>query len=141
MSYLRIVLAAIVGFAAYLAVERLAFGLVPSLKSELLDFPGVYRPQEGQVSLTTVGMAGIFLAVLVLAALYAQLYETGSGLAEGAQLGALIGAFVIGAFALHNYVSLNIGWRLTVEQAAVYFVEWTVTGCAIGLIYRPALRD
>jgi len=35
--------------------------------------------------------------------------------------------------------SSNIGLKLTLEQAAAYFVEWTVVGIVIGLIYKPAL--
>ncbi len=35
------------------------------------------------------------------------------------------------------YVDLNIGLTLTLQQATAYFIEWTVTGLVIGLIYRP----
>lgn len=51
----------------------------------------------------------------------------------------LIGVFAVCAFVVHNYVSLNIGLKLTLEQAAAYFVEWTVVGIVIGLIYTPVL--
>jgi hypothetical protein len=57
----------------------------------------------------------------------------GSGLAEGARLGALIGIFVVCAFVLHNYVNLNIGLNLALVQAAAYFVQWTIVGIVIGL--------
>jgi hypothetical protein len=46
--------------------------------------------------------------------------------------------FALGSFVVHNYVNLNIGLRLTLQQAAAYFVEWVVVGVVIGLIYRPA---
>jgi hypothetical protein len=85
-----------------------------------------------------VGMAAMFLSMLVLAVIYAMLYQDGSGVAEGARFGALIGVFSLCAFVAHNYVNLNIGLKLTLEQAVAYFVEWTVTGMVIGLIYRPA---
>ena len=78
----------------------------------------------------------MFVAILVIAALYAMAYQGGSGLAEGARFGALIGIFAVCGFVLHNYVNLNIGWTLTVGQAAAYFVEWTAVGVAIGLIYK-----
>ncbi len=39
---------------------------------------------------------------------------------------------------LHNYVSLNIGLKITVVSAMAYFVEWTVVGVVIGLVYKPA---
>ena len=51
---------------------------------------------------------------------------------------ALIGLFAVCAFVLHNYVNLNIGLKLALEQSAVYFVMWVITGIVIGVIYRPA---
>jgi hypothetical protein len=38
---------------------------------------------------------------------------------------------------LHNYVNLNIGLKLTLMQAVAYFVQWTIIGIVIGLIYKP----
>jgi len=66
-----------------------------------------------------------------------MMYRGGSGWLEGARFGALIGVFAIGSFVIHNYVNLNIGLKLTVEQSVTYFVEWVVVGIVIGLIYRP----
>jgi len=86
-----------------------------------------------------LGMAAMFLSTLVLAVLYASIYQGGSGLMEGARFGALIGLFAIGSFVLHNYVNMNIGLALTIQSAVAYFVERTVAGIAIGLIYRPAV--
>jgi hypothetical protein len=66
-----------------------------------------------------------------------MLYHGGSGLAEGARFGVLIGVFAVCAFVVHNYVNLNIGLALTLQQSAAYLVEWIVAGIAIGLLYRP----
>ena len=137
MNLSRIALAALGGFVAYFVLGGLTFGLLPSLKSEFLKYPAVYRSQQGQMSHMPVGMAAMFLSMVVLAVIYAMLYQGFSGLAEGARFGALIGIFAICAFVLHNYVNLNIGLKLTVQQAVAYFVEWVVTGIVIGLIYRP----
>ena len=139
MNILRVVLAAVAAFVAYMLVGGLAFGLIPSLKNEFLNYPAVYRDQNGQMSHMPLGMAGMFLSILALAILYTFLYTGGSGLAEGARFGALIGLFSIGSFVLHNYVNLNIGLKLTVQQSIAYFVEWVVVGVVIGLIYRPAI--
>ena len=89
-------------------------------------------------SVMPAGMAAMLLAILALAMLYAMLYRGGSGLLEGARFGALIGVFAFGAFVMHNYVNLQIGLTLTLQQAIAYFVEWVATGIVIGLIYRPA---
>jgi len=71
------------------------------------------------------GMAAMFAAMVALAVIYAMLYQGGSGVVEGTRFGALIGVFAVCAFVVHNYVNLNIGLKLTLEQAAAYFVEWT----------------
>jgi hypothetical protein len=76
--------------------------------------------------------------MLVLAVLYAMVYKGGSGWAEGARFGALIGVFAVCAFVIHNYVNLNIGLRLTALQSVTYLVAWIITGIVIGVIYRPA---
>ena len=139
MNLLRIVLAALGAFVAYMALGFAVFGLFPSLKTEFLKYPAVYREEKGQMSQMPVAMAEILISMFVLAVLYALAYQGGSGLVEGARFGALIGIFAICAFVLHNYANLNIGLKLTLQQAAAYFVEWLVVGIAIGLIYRRAL--
>jgi hypothetical protein len=137
MNVLRIFLASLGAFVAYMALGGLIFALIPSLKTEFLKFPAVYRDHDGQMSHMPVGMAAIFLSIVVLAVLFAMLYQGGSGLVEGARFGALIGLFVLGAFVLHNYVNLNIGLKLTLISAVAYFIEWMVACIVIGLIYRP----
>jgi hypothetical protein len=104
-----------------------------------MKYPAVYRSREGIKSTMPVGMAAMFVSILALAVIYAMLFRDGSGLVQGAQFGALIGVFAIGSFVVHNYVNLNIGLKLTIEQAVAYFVEWLVTGIVIGLIYRPVM--
>jgi hypothetical protein len=143
MNLGRIALAALGAFVAYFVVGGLAFGLVPSLKEEFLKYPAVYRSQQGQMSAMPAGMVAMFLSMAALAALYAMLYQGNSSLAEGVRLGAvfgsLIGVFAICAFVVHNYVNLNIGLKLTVQQGVAYFVEWLIAGIVIGLIYRPTV--
>jgi hypothetical protein len=137
MNYARIGLAALAAFISYFVLGGLTFA-VSSLKNEFLKYPAVYRSQEGIRSVMPFGMAAMFLAMLVLAVIYAMLYRGGSGLAEGARFGALIGVFAICSFVIHNYVNLNIGIKLTIQQSIAYFVEWLIVGIVIGLIYRPA---
>jgi hypothetical protein len=137
MNYLRVFFAALAAFVAYMAAGGLAFGLISSLRTEFLKYPAVYRDQQGQMSHMPAGMAGMFLSMVALAMIYAMLYRGGSGLAVGAGFGALVGFFAIGSFVLHDYVNLNIGLKLTLQQSAAYFVEWVIVGIVIGLIYRP----
>jgi hypothetical protein len=137
MNYTRILLAAFGGWLAYFALGGFLFSVLPSLRNEFLKFPAVYRSKEGQMSHLPGGMVAMFLSMVVLAALYALFYRGGSGVVEGARFGALIGAFAICAFVVHNYVNLNIGLTLALQQSAAYFLEWLVTGIVIGLLYRP----
>jgi hypothetical protein len=137
MNYTRIALASLGAFVAYMALGGLLFAAIPSLKGEFLKYPAVYRSREGQMSHMPTGMAAMLLAMVVLSVLYAMIYKDGSGVAQGAVFGALIGVYAIGSFVLHNYVNLNIGIRTTAFSAIAYFVEWTVVGVVIGMIYRP----
>jgi hypothetical protein len=137
MNVARLALATLGGFVAYFVLGGLMFAALPFLREEIMKYPAVYRPQEGQMKAMPLGMVAMLVSILTLAVLYAMLYKGGSGLVEGARFGALIGVFAVGAFVVHNYVNLNVGPKLMLQQAAAYFLEWTVTGIVIGLIYKP----
>jgi hypothetical protein len=136
MNYGRIALAALGAFAAYFVIGGLTFAVLPTLKNEFLKYPAVYRSQEGIKSVMPFGMAAMFVAMVALAGLYAMLCQGGSGLAEGARFGALIGVFAVCSFVVHNYVNLNIGMKLTLQQSLAYFIEWLAVGVVIGLVYK-----
>jgi hypothetical protein len=140
MNIARLALASLGAFVAYFIFGGISFALVPSLRTEFLKYPAVYRSQQGQMSNMPAGMAAMLVAMFILAVLYAMLYREGFGVAEGARFGALIGVFSVCAFVVHNYVNLNIGAKLIFQQAIAYFVEWVIAGIVISLIYRPALR-
>ena len=135
MNFSRVFIAAVGGFVAYFVFGGLFFGLLPIMRNEFMKYPAVYRSQEGIKSTMPFGMLAMFVAMLALAIIYALLYQGGSSLAEGARFGALIGVFAVCSFVIHNYVNLNIGVKLTLQQSVAYFVEWLVVGVVIGLIY------
>ena len=137
MNTMGVLLAALGAFVAYFVVGGAMFVSMPWLKTEFMKYPAVYRQQEGQMKHMPVAMAATFVAIVVLAVLYAMIHHGGSGMVEGARFGALIGVFAIGTFTVHNYVNLNIGWKLTVEQSVAYFTQWVMVGIVIGVIYRP----
>ena len=139
MNYTRITLAALGAFAVNMVIGYLVFALLTSMRREYQKYPAVYRSSEGMKSVMPFAMVSMFVARFVLAVIYAMLYRGGSGLAEGAQFGALIGVFVISAFVIHNYVNLNIGLKLTLQQSVAYFIEWLAIGIVIGLIYKPVV--
>jgi membrane protease YdiL (CAAX protease family) len=85
-----------------------------------------------------MGIAATFIAIIILAAIYAKGYEGGSGALEGLRFGALIGIFIVFAVVADEYVTLNIGARLAAFMALGRFIGWLVTGLVIGLVYKPA---
>jgi len=137
MNYARLGLAALGGTVASFAFGLLVFWLVPALINEAHKYPAVFRPKEEMKSFMPIGIVANFIAILVAAIIFAMIHQGGSGTTEGARFGVLIGIFVVCAFVLHNYVNLNIGLKLALGQAVVYFVQWTIIGIVIGLIYKP----
>lgn len=92
----------------------------------------------GRIALAGLVGTVVFSSIgFLLAAIYAKGYEGGSGLAEGARFGLLVGVFVVCAVVADEYVTLNIGRRLALAMAAGRLIEWTLVGMAIGWVYRP----
>jgi hypothetical protein len=135
MNLSHIALAALGAFVVYFALGGLFFAALPWLRAEFIKYPAVYRSQESMKGVMPAGMLSMLVAMIVLAVMYAMLYKGGSGLVEGARFGALVGVFAVCSFVIHNHVNLNIGLKLTVQQAVAYFVEWVAVGIVIGLIY------
>ena len=136
LNYPRLALAALGAFAAYMAIGGVAFTSGP-LRREYMKYPAVYRSQESMKGVMPAGMIAMYIAMLMLAVLYAMVDRGGSAVAQGACFGALIGAYAVCSFVSHNHVNLNIGLGLTIGQAIAYFVEWVASGVVIALIYRP----
>jgi hypothetical protein len=137
MNYLSLALAAFGGTVASFAFGFLVFWLAPGLIKEGHRYPAVFRPKEEMMKVMPIGLVATFMAILVAAIIFAMNHQGGSGTMEGARFGVLIGIFVVCAFVLHNYVNLNIGLKLALGQAVAYFVQWTIIGIVIGLIYKP----
>jgi hypothetical protein len=136
MNYARVAMAALAATVVDGIYGFLVYGVL--LANDFASFPGVYRPAEvGQAYLPTM-FGFLFIALLAVATIYAKGYEGGSGAAEGARFGVLMGVFVAMAFAGVNYATLNIGRRHSLTMAAAAFVEWTLLGVVIGLVYRPS---
>ena len=137
MNYSRIALASLGGMVAYFVYGFAAFAGLPSMKTEFMKYPNVYRPKDSMMKVMPYGMVAILIAIVVVAILYAKIYTGGGGIESGIYLGVLIGLFSVCTFAIHNYVNLNIGLTLTLYQSIAYFIQWIIVGAAIGLIYKP----
>lgn len=138
MNPARIALASLGAMVAYFVYGFAMFAAWPSMKTEFMKYPNVYRPKDEMMKVMPYGMIAILIAIVVVTILYAEIYTTGGGIVPGLYLGALIGLFSVCTFAIHNYINLNIGVRLTVYQSIAYFIQWIIVGAAIGLIYKPS---
>ena len=136
MNYSGLGLAALGGTVASFAFGFLVFWLVPALINEGHKYPAVFRPREEMKTVMPIGIVATLISILVVAIILAMINQGGSGTAEGARLGVLIGIFAV-CNVLHNYMNLNIGLKLALGQAAAHFVQWTIVGIVIGLIYKP----
>jgi hypothetical protein len=136
MNYSRLGLAALGGTVASFGFGFLVLWLVPALINEAHKYPAVFRPLEEMKTVMPIGIVATFIAILVVAIIFAMIHQGGSGPTKGARLGVLIGIFAV-CNVLHNYMNLNIGLKLALGQAAAYFVQWTIVGIVIGLIYKP----
>jgi hypothetical protein len=137
MNYSRLALAALGGTVASFAFGFLLFWLAPGLIEEAHKFPAVFRPKEEMNKVMPIGLVATFVAILLVAIIFAMMPQNGSAIADGARFGVLIGLFVVCGFVLHNYVNLNIGLKLALGQAVAYFLQWTIIGIVIALIYKP----
>ena len=139
MNYARIAFASLGAMVAYFVYGFAMFAAWPSMKTEFMKYPNVYRPKDEMMKVMPYGMIAILIGIVVVAVLFAKIYPTDGGIGSGASLGALIGILTVCIFVIHNYVNLNIGAALTFEQSIAYFIEWLAVGMVIGLIYRPRL--
>lgn len=136
MNYPRLVLAALGGLVASFAFGFLVLWVAPALMDEAHKYPAVFRPQEEMMAVMPIGIVASFVAILVVAIIFAMIRQGGSGATKGARLGVLFGIFAV-CNVLHNYMNLNIGLKLALGQAAAYFFQWTIVGIVISLIYKP----
>ena len=139
MNYARIVLAAVAATVVDAVYGFAVYGML--LASEFARYPGVYRPNDVGMTYLPLMFAGVFIGMIVAAMIYAKGYEGGSGVAEGARFGLLLGVFVVFTTASVNYATLNVGRKIAVMTLAAGFVEWLIIGTIIGLVYKPAARS
>jgi hypothetical protein len=135
MNYARLALAAVAATIFDAVYGFLVYGTL--LAPEFARYPGVYRSNEAGLAFLPLMFGGLLIAIIAAAIMYAKGYEGGSGAAEGARFGFLLGVFAVFAFAGVNYAVLNVGRKIAVMTAAAGFVEWLAIGLVIGLIYRP----
>jgi hypothetical protein len=136
VNYVRLVLALLGAAVAYFASGFALFAALPGMKSEFLKYPDVFRSEEDMMKVMPYNLVGILISIVIIAVLYAKIYVAGGGILCGLTLGALMGAFAVCTFVLHNYATLKIGPRLPLYEGVTYFIQWLIVGAVIGLIYK-----
>jgi hypothetical protein len=137
MNYGRIAIAAVAATVVYYVYGFLVEGLL--IRKDFFPYSAVYRSADTVLGYMPLGFACTLIGAFVIAMIYAKGYEGGSGAAEGARFGLLVGIFVVCTFVGPNFVILNIGKKLALELAASNFVQWTIVCVVIGLIYKPTV--
>jgi hypothetical protein len=138
LRYSRLLLSAFVAFAAFFTCGFLIEGLL--IRQDFAPYTAVYRSIEALKPLMPIGMLGAFTGILILTVLYAK-SGMPANFPAALRFGLLAGLFVSLVYPLSNFVILNIGWRLGLETTLSAFVQWTVAGLVIALLYRPAAAD
>jgi hypothetical protein len=137
MNYLRLVAAATAAAVLFFTYGFLVHGML--IAKDYLPYPeGVYRSGESAQRHMPFGLAGIFMAILVFAMIYAITCAGKGGIGQGARLGLLFGIFMVGAFVGVNYGTIQISGKLALELALNEMIEWTLVGIVVGLVYKPA---
>ena len=77
MNYARIASASLGGMVAYFVYGFAMFAAWPSMKTEFMKYPNVYRPKDEMMKVMPYGMIAIFVAIVVVAILYAKIYSRG----------------------------------------------------------------
>ena len=85
MNYSSLGLAALGGTVASFAFGFLVFWLVPALINEGHKYPAVFRPREEMKNVMPIGLVATFIAILVVAIIFAMIHQAGSGTTEGAR--------------------------------------------------------
>jgi hypothetical protein len=135
VNYGRAAVAALVATLVYYMIGFFTEGWL--FRGDFAPYSEVYRSTDTVMRYMPLGMVFSFIGIFVVTMMYARLRSDRNGVVEGTRLGVLIGIFVACVFVGTSYVILNIGGKLALKQAFVAFVQWTVVGLVIGLIYRP----
>jgi len=135
MDYRRLTLAAFLALGV-----RLMFGIlvwIAPFADEFAKYPTMLRPMPIFRDNVPLTLAGWFIAVFVLAIVFAKGYAGGNGALEGFRFGSLMAFFTVGFVSVSMYAQVNIGLRMAVIGGAQLFLEMVIIGTVIGAAYEP----
>ena len=83
----------------------------------------MFRPVDAINASLPLLFAGPLVAMFAAAFIYAKGYEGGAGVAEGLRFGILMAVFLVSYVLIGNYVTMNVGRRLSASMGAAGTVE------------------
>jgi hypothetical protein len=132
MNFMRLALAVVAAVIADFAYGFAVYGNV--LTSSFLAQGAIYRSAEAQMEYMPIGAAGVVLAMIAAAMLFAV--SSFRGIAGGMQFGLLLAVFAIGSGVVINYATLTMTEDHASRMVLAAFVEWVLVGAVIGAVYR-----
>lgn len=135
MDYRRVTLAALLALGV-----RLMFGIMIWLTpfgDLFANYPTVLRPMPLFKDNVPLMLLAWFIAVLVLAVVFARGYAGGNGALEGLRFGSLMALFSVCFVSLSSYSQFNIGLRMALIGGAQLIVQMVLIGIVIGVAYEP----
>jgi hypothetical protein len=134
MNFTRLALAAVAATIADFVYGFAVYGNL--LTSSFLEQGAIYRSAEAQMSYMPIGAAGIALAMVAAAMLFAV--SNFRGLSGGLQFGFLLAVFAIGTSVVVGYATLNVTEDHAARMVLAVLGEWLIAGAVIGGIYQPS---
>ena len=135
MNYPRLVLAAVAALVTFFAWGFLTEGWL--IRKDFASSAALYRTSVLQMKYMPLGLASIFVALLVAVVLYAGWCSGTYGAVRGLQFGLLMGVFVACVHPISNLITMNMDKKLGLEIAASNAIGWVLAGLVIGLVYKP----
>ena len=105
------------------------------LTGSFLAQGAIYRSPEAQMAYMPIGAAGLVLAMVAAAMMFAV--SVFRGVSGGLQFGLLIAVFSIGTNVVVNYATLNMTEDHAARMVLAALGEWLLVGAVIGLVYQP----
>jgi hypothetical protein len=135
MNYRSLAIAAVAAWVFDSIFGFAVFGV--ALNSEFARYPGVFRASETVTAMLPLMFGSSFVAMLLVAYIFAKGHDGGPGLQEGLRFGIVFASFQLFAIAIPSYVIYNYGRMLALEGALAGFVDTVIIGVILGVAYKP----
>ena len=140
MNYGRIAVATFAATIVFFIIGFLGEGLL--FRKDFSPYSSLYRSSDSISKYMPIGLLSLLAAMFVLSMIYASGFsgaESGPAIWQGVRFGLLVGIFATCIHPVTNFVTMNLGAKLSVEVAISTIVQWLLVGVVIATIYKPAM--